>query len=420
MALRRKAVVIIQDGLGDRLIPELGNQTPLQAAVTPLLDRIAAEGICGLVDPIAPGVRAGTDVAHLALFGLDPYRHYTGRGPIEAAGLNMELAAGDVAFRANFATVDDSLIVLDRRAGRIREGTAELAAALDGLILEEQSGEPVRVLFRPATEHRAVFILRGSNLSDRVTDSDPHAAHEMEAVQEVKPVDETDPRAIRTARLLNQFTLRAHQILEEHPVNLKRFKNRLMPANAVIFRGGGMVPPIERTTDKYGIRGACVAAETTIHGVARLAGFSVYMENGMTANTDTDLNVKAALCLKALADHDLVYVHIKGADLCGHDNRPLEKIKIIEKADEMAGKILKEIGPEVYLALAADHSTPCEVRDHSGDPVPAAIYGPSVRIDPVKHYDELSCAGGGLGRITGSQFFLTLVDLMGFTPKYGS
>src|SRR3989454_8850023 len=170
LVVRRKIVLLIFDGLGDRPIAELGRQTPLQAARKEHLDWFAANGVNGLLDPIAPGIRPGSDTSHLALFGYDPLTVYTGRGPFEAAGVGIPVKRGDIAFRCNFATVDSGMRVTDRRAGRIREGTTELAKGPDGPAL----GSGAAVLFRAGTEHRAALVLRGPGLTPHVSDPDPH------------------------------------------------------------------------------------------------------------------------------------------------------------------------------------------------------------------------------------------------------
>ena len=166
---KRKAVLIILDGVGDRANPQLDYKTPLQYAKTPNLDRIAKKSVVGLMDPIAPGIRAGSDTSHLNILGYDPYKVYTGRGPFEAAGLDMDLEPGDIAFRCNFATVDENLVVVDRRAGRIKEGTEELLKEIDGMVIED-----VKIFVKPGVEHRAALVLRGPGLSPEVSDVDPH------------------------------------------------------------------------------------------------------------------------------------------------------------------------------------------------------------------------------------------------------
>ena len=208
----RRILLIIFDGLGDRPITELGHKTPLEGALKPNLDWFAANGMNGLLDPIAPGVTAGSDTSHLALFGYDPREVYTGRGPIEAAGVGLALQKGDVAFRCNFASVDDHLVLTDRRAGRIKEGTAQLAKSLDGMKLGR-----VRVLFKEGTEHRAVLVLRGKGLSAEVSDTDPH-----EEGQRILDATATDGKGKNTAKALNAFTRKAYETLKDHPVNRER------------------------------------------------------------------------------------------------------------------------------------------------------------------------------------------------------
>ncbi len=187
-----KGLLLICDGMGDRPVPELENKTPLEYARTPTLDRLAREGECGLMDPIAPGIRAGSDTAHLAILGYDPYKVYQGRGPFEALGIGMEVRGGDVALRCNFSTVDENWRVIDRRAGRITEGTRELAEAVNGVEIEG-----VQCFFKESVAHRGALAMRGENLSPHITDVDPHA--EGETVAECQPIDPSDTAAARTA-----------------------------------------------------------------------------------------------------------------------------------------------------------------------------------------------------------------------------
>lgn len=417
---RSRLFYLVADGLGDRPVAQLGGRTPLEAAATPALDRLAAEGITGLVDPFAPGVRVGTDVGHLCLLGYDPTAVYTGRGPIEAVGAGLNLEAGDVAFRCNFATVDESWRIVDRRAGRIREGTAELAQVLHGM---ELSGG-VTALFKEATEHRAVLVLRGSELSPDVTDSDPGPNGEDRKVQTVRDTI-SDPSAEctaaeRTAALVNEFLTKAYRLLSAHPLNRRRVEKGLPPANMVLTRGAGIMPELRKVTETYGLRGAVVAAEDTVLAIGRMAGLDALTNCRMTANLDTDISEKAQVALSLLADHDLVLVHVKGPDLAGHDNQPLNKVAIIEKIDRLAALVLDGAPAGTLFAVASDHSTPCEYRDHSADPVPVLLRGPGVRSDGVERFGERACAAGGLGRLRGREFFLTMMDLLGVTPKYGS
>src|SRR6266705_1616655 len=227
----RKILLVIFDGLGDRPLTELGHKTPLEATPKPNLDWFATNGVNGLVDPIAPGVAAGSDTSHLALFGYDPREVYTGRGPFEAAGVGIDLEPGDIAFRGNFATVDEKMRITDRRAGRIHEGTMKLADALDGMKLGR-----IKVMFRAGTEHRAALVLRARGLSPKVTDTDPHAVGE-----EIRQAEALEPDAKSTAKAVNTFTKQAHKILNAHPVHHARVSKGEPTANAVVLRGVGVM-----------------------------------------------------------------------------------------------------------------------------------------------------------------------------------
>jgi len=413
---KSKGLMLIQDGLGDRPIYRLGRRTPLEAANTPNMDNLARNAINGLVDPLAPGIRVGTDVGTLALFGYNPLRTYWGRGPIEAMGINMKLEPQDVALRCNFATVDDEMKVIDRRAGRIREGTRKLASALAGLDVSED----IEVVLKEATEHRAVLVLRGAKLSPEVSDTDPGPSNVGKEVRKCEPSEPGLKLAQRTADVVNRFVERSHEILKDHPINKARIQDGKQPANIILTRGAGCALKMRSITERFGLKGACIAGESTVVGVARMAGFDIFTSPRFTANVDTILDEKARYATEALKVHDLVVLHVKGTDILSHDNKPLDKMHFIEKIDEMLGVLLSQIDGNVYVALAADHSTPCEIGEHTADPVPVTIYGPDVLTDNVSGYSERSCQRGGLCRLTANQFLLTLLDFMGFTYRYGS
>ncbi|MCD6370173.1 MAG: 2,3-bisphosphoglycerate-independent phosphoglycerate mutase, partial [Thermoplasmata archaeon] len=253
----RKAILVILDGAGDRANEKLGYKTPLEYASTPNLDSIAKKSMVGLMDPIAPGIRAGSDTSHLNILGYDPYEVYTGRGPFEAAGLDMDLKPGDIAFRCNFSTVDENLVVLDRRAGRIKEGTRELAEALNRMKIED-----VEFFVKEGVEHRAALVMRGPGLSPFVSDVDPH--EKGVKIHEAKPLKE---EAQKTARLLNLFVKKSYKILKEHPLNKRREAEGKLPANILLPRGAGMAPHLENFQKKYGMKGACVVGTPLIRGI---------------------------------------------------------------------------------------------------------------------------------------------------------
>jgi len=405
-----KILLFIFDGLGDRPVTELGHKTPLEAAPKPALDWFASNGVNGLLDPIAPGVRPGSDTSHLALLGYDPFEVYTGRGPFEAAGVGIEVRKGDIAFRGNFVTVDDANRIVDRRAGRIREGTAELAAALDGMKLGR-----VVAHFRAGTDHRAALVLRGKGLSPNVGDTDPH-----EVGAEILEAKPTEGKAKATAKAVNAFTREARERLEDHPVNRARVAKGEPPANGVVLRGAGIVPHLPSVAERYGLKAAGIAGVALIKGICRAVGIEVLDVRGATGGLDTDMIGKADAALRALGSHDFVLVNVKAADLCGHDGNASEKIRAIERIDGMMAHLKSQLPGDAVIALTADHSTPVALKDHSGDPVPVTIFGDGVHVDDVSRFDERSAAKGGLGRIRGLDLMPILLSHANRAKKFGA
>ncbi len=401
-----KAIMIICDGMADRPVPELGNRTPLESARKPNMDELARRGICGIMDTIAPGIPPGSDTAHLALLGYDPLEVYTGRGPFEAAGAGLEVRAGDVALRVNYATVDKGLVVLDRRAGRIRD-TKPLEAAIQRIKLPG-----AQFFFKSTAAHRATLVLRGRGLSHEISDSDPHKTGEK--VLQVKALSRG---AAKTARLLNDFSRRAHEVLTKHRLNKERVGKGLPPANYLLMRGAGIAPRLEPLRNKFALNGACIAAAALVKGVCRMAGMKIVDVPGSTTDVDTDLNNEVGAVLQALDGHDLVLYNIKGFDEVSHDGNFEAKVKFIERVD-LALKQL--IDAADFIVLTADHTTPISVREHTGDPVPVSIAGPGVRVDGVASYDERSAAKGSLGRIRGKDLLPILTNLMGKGKKFGA
>jgi 2,3-bisphosphoglycerate-independent phosphoglycerate mutase len=405
-----KILIVVMDGLGDRAVKELGYRTPLQAARKPNLDWFARNGASGCMDVIGPGVRPGSDTSHLALLGYDPLREYTGRGPFEAAGVGLVGKKGDIAFRCNFATIDAKGNVLDRRAGRIREpDTADLVKALEGL---EVNG--LKAIVKEATEHRAVLLLRGDELDSRVTDADPHA---VARVQTSTPLV---PGAERTAEAVNEFVRRSHEILDAHPVNVRRRREGLPPANVLLPRGGGSFPDIEPFEKKHGLSASCVAGVSLVKGICRVCGLDVIDAPGATGGLDTDMLSKANVALRELERKDLVLMNVKAPDIASHDGNARLKVEVIERLDLMAGSLKDELPEGAALALCADHCTPVCRMDHSGDPVPLTIYTESSIRDGVKNYDEVSCASGALGRIRGRDLLPILIDKVDRSEKFGA
>jgi 2,3-bisphosphoglycerate-independent phosphoglycerate mutase len=404
-----KGLLLIGDGMGDRAVPELGGKTPLEAANTPNMDRCAAEGECGHMDPIAPGIRAGSDTAHLAMLGYDPYEVYPGRGPFECFGIGMDIQPGDLAFRCNFATVDEEFTVLDRRAGRITEGTEELAQALDGMQIQD-----VLVRFKESVAHRAGMVLRGPGLDTQVTEADPHA----EGLK-VLDVQALVPEAEKTALICNELIRRSYDILNDHPINRARVERGLNPANVILPRGAGFAPNLGLFETRYGITGACIVEVGLVKGIGRYIGMDVIDVAGSTANIETDTEAIGRAVIEALGRHPFVLCNVKGPDVAGHDGHAGDKIRIIEKIDAMLGQIMTGV-ENVTIAVTGDHCTPVTFGDHTGEPVPILIWGPHVRPDDVRTFGERSVSTGGLHRIQGKDVMNLMTSYMGTAEKFGA
>jgi len=412
---RYKGLMLIGDGMADRPVPDLAGKTCLEAANTPNLDRAAAEGALGLLDTVAPGLRVGSDTAHLSLLGYDPRETYTGRGPLEAMGVGLEVKRGDIGFRCNFATVDDKMIVTDRRAGRIRERTNELAHAINQI----GSLEGVQIIFRESTEHRGALILRGEGLSDKITDNvDPH--EEGHPVGQCAPLDPNDKAANFTARVVNEFVRRSYQVLKDHPLNRERIGAGENPANIIIPRGAGVAPHLKPFHEVHGLSAACVVEVGLIRGLGRYLGFDVADAPGSTGSLDTDLDSIARTVLAALETHDFVLCNVKGPDIAGHNGDAPAKVKIIERIDAMVGGILPQLLDRTVLTVLADHATPVVTLDHTGDPVPFLLWGPGVLTDCSQAYHERAASGGGLGRFSGLHLVHVMTNLMNVQEKFGA
>ena len=408
-----KAILLICDGMGDRPVPELGARTPLEAANNVNMNTFALQGECGIMDPIAPGIRAGSDTSHLSILGYDPYKAYTGRGPFEAAGIGMDVRKGDIALRCNFSTVDDDWVIIDRRAGRIETGTHELAAAVNGMPFED-----VTAYFKESVAHRGALVLRGPGLGAAVTDADPHEAGAK--VHKCEPIDPNDQASAKTARIVNEFVKRSYELLKDHPVNQQRKAEGKPLANIILPRGAGVAPHVESFEEKYHLKGAAVVETGLIGGIAVYLGMDIIETPGATGGLDSDLMAMGRSILKALENHNFVLANLKGPDVAGHDGQAQAKVEVIERIDAVVGMLMQEVDEQTYIVLTADHSTPILVKDHSGDPVPIAFWGPEVLVDSVKAYDERSVIGGGIMRIKGTDIMNILTNLLGTQEKFGA
>ena len=408
-------VMILLDGLGDRPSTALGGQTPLEVARTPNMDRLAASGLCGLISPFAAWVPVETQTGTGLLMGLarQDIKKLT-RGPIEAAGVGLDLHAGDVALRCNFATLQPNgtrFDILDRRAGRIDEDTETLCHALDELDLNDG----ITAHLRAATEHRAVLALSGAGLSEAVTNTDPGAGRAAEGVQPCLARTQDDPEAARTATAINTFVRESYRRLKDHPVNQARAAQGLAPANGLITRGAGSVAPLRNLVAHLGLRAAVITGEATVRGLGRLFGFDVIQHTQFTGRHHTNLDAKVAATQAALGDHDLVFLHIKGTDTRAHDRDPAGKAALIEEIDEAIAPLL---APDRVVAITGDHTTDSTLGIHTGDPVPALLSAPHTRTDAARSFSETTCLNGGLGHLSATSFLCAMLDHMNQMHNY--
>lgn len=383
----KKIILLVIDGLGDSSIPELENKTPLEAAKTPNLDYLAKEGVCGLIDAFKFDwqEKPESDSSHLALFGYEPEKYHLGRGVYEALGVGVKLREGDIALRANFATINDDLKIIDRRAGRI-EATQPLVDAL-----KETEIEGVKFLLFKSYGHRAVLVLRNSGLSAEISDSDP-----KEEGSEIKKIiaKRELPEAIFTARILNKYLSEVGRILKNHPFNLERVKTGLLPANCILTRRAGKFQETAAFKEKYGLSACCIAGGALYKGIGKILGMDLIEVEGANGFKDTNLAGKISAAKDALKDYDFVFLHIKAADSLAEDGNFLGKKEFIERIDENLKPLL--FLKNTIIIVTADHSTCSLLKRHCSEPIPILIFGNGK--DSVEKFSEKACLKGNLGR----------------------
>ena len=414
MKSKYKGLMLILDGLGDDGIAELDGKTPLEAAATPNMDGLVTRGMAALTDPLYPGVPVGTHTGTGVLLGIPP-KEAAGlnRGPIEAAGVGIATHLGDILIRCNFATLQEQgeeFRIVDRRAGRIAEGTHELARRLVNVDL----GDGITATLVPATQHRAVLKLSGEDLSAAISDTDPGSGFQYKGVIRSAP-QEPGVAAARTAHALNRFMYLAYDELSKHPLNQQREKSGQMPANGVLCRSAGRSLQTISLIKRLGLKGSVIAGESTVIGLAELLKFNVITNERFTSLPDTDLAAKVAAAQRALEEDDIVFLHIKGPDICAHDNNPLGKRDLLEAVDRAITPLLRD---DLVFAVTGDHSTSSVSGDHTGDPVPSLLYAPMSRRDLCTRFGEAFCATGGLGRISSTSFLCAMLDAMGYMHKH--
>ena len=384
-----KIVLLVADGLGGLAHPDTG-KSELETAHTPNLDALAQESACGLTTPVLPGVAPGSGPGHLALFGYDPLKHQIGCGALEALGIEVELAPGDVAARGNFCTVDGDGLLVDRRAGRIpTELSAPICERLDRI---ELPGVQLDVF--PVQDYRFVLRLRGEGLSAALTETDPQVTGAL--ALSAKPLK---PEAQKTANLVNQFVEQAAQLMREEE-----------RANMLLLRGFAKLPTLPSMGDVYRLDPAAIAAYPMYRGLASVAGMKVIP----TGRTFAD---EVVTLRENWEKHDFFFIHYKPADAAGEDGDFDAKVKCLEELDLFIPAIL-ELEPDV-LMIAGDHSTPAIMASHSWHPVPFLLHSKLTKGQGAPTFDEKACALGAIGSIPATSVMVLGLSHAGKMTKFG-
>lgn len=409
-----KILFIILDGLGDRPIKALGGKTPLEAAKTPNLDFLASQGNSGLIIPVYQGNFPSSKDGHLSLFGYDLKKWVMARGVFEAVGAGMEVKKGDVCLRGNFATVDGKRMIVDRRAGRI-EDTRQLIAVLQNITIKG-----MQFFLAPGIGHRIAIVIRGIGLSEKISDGDFHKVGIK--APKISPLLKTK-EAQFTANVLNNFLLKAHQILKTHPLNKQRQTKGLLAANWILLREAGMLKKLPNFQKKWGFKAACIAGGKLYQAIGKMLGMDLIKVKGATAEANTNVEGKFEAAKMALKKYGFVYCHIKAADNFAHDGDFKGKKKFIEKVDKCLPILFGM--RNILLVITADHATPCILKEHSSDPVPALVYSEREKAvkkaGPVRgngsngageeKFCERNCKSGALGKIKSVDFLKRIVKI---------
>lgn len=398
-----KYIVILCDGMADEPLDELGGRTPLEAAGTANMDRLAKQSEIGMVRTVPVGMAPGSDTANLAVIGYDPKKYYSGRSPLEALSIGAELGAEDVSFRCNLVTLSEDeenyedRVILDHSSGEI--STEDAAVLIDAL---RQGLKREGYSFYVGTSYRHLLIQKNG-----------------------KTVELTAPHDILTRRIgeylpgdpvLRDMMIRSYEILKDHPVNVQRRAEGKNPANSAWFWGAGTRPALTSFQEKNGVKGAMISAVDLLKGIAVGAGMHNIIVEGANGGLHTNYRGKGEAAVKALTEdgYDFVYVHIEAPDEMGHQGSAQDKIQAIEKIDSQiigpAAEALEEAGVDFRMLILPDHPTPVRVRTHTGDPVPYMLYDSTSKVQGPETYSEKTGQDSGIMREEG---FRLLDHLLG-------
>jgi len=383
-----KIILFVIDGVGGLPLPKTG-LTELETANTPNLDRLASKGVTGMSIPIAPGVSPGSGVAHIALFGYNPFTYDVGRGAIAAYGVGLDMEEDDIAVRVNFAGFNSSGAVIDRRAGRLpTEKNVELCRLLRKIKIAD-----VEIIIETVQDYRSVVIFRGEGLHPDLSDSDPQATGEGVFPHRVVA---TKPRSKYSASVANTFIREANDILHKEARDIVEMPNG--QHLGILTRGYANRPQLPPMQQLYGLDNiGVIASYPDYRGIARIVGMDVLY-------TGHDLEGEFDRLEEIFHNYDFIFFHVKGPDSAGEDGNFDEKVRAIEDLDKQIPR-LEELSPDV-IVIAGDHSTPATYKGHSWHPVPFALVGKWCRPDSVKRFCEDECRHGSLGLFQATEAML--------------
>ncbi len=416
-------IYVLLDGVGDLPHPDLEGKTPLEAANTPNLDKIAKNGSIGQVISVGKGIAPESDIAVFNMLGYKfLHSDYVGRGVIEAIGVGIDFKDGDLALRGNFSTLNDEGTIIDRRAGRHieREDVKEIAKELENKINFSYPNSSVVVA--PTIGHRVTVRIRtdGINLSSEITNTDPayarvdgmgvaKAVGDFMKIEKCFPLEESESSKI-TANLVNEFTEQSLQIMKKSPVNQKRGEVNKKKLSCILLRdAGNKYPDVTPINEKYSMKFSCIVDMPVELGISDVLKMKAFEAGGLT-----DYEEKARVAAKAMETQNAIYVHLKGPDEFGHDGDAIGKTKNIEEIDRRFFKTLLENidSSKVTILISADHSTPCINKGHSDDPVPVLVSGDFLKKDGTTRMTEEQAKKGSIGLLQGAEVVSTALNLI--------
>ncbi len=408
MAHPCKYIMIVGDGMADYPLESLGGKTPLEAARVPHMDRLAREGAGGRLKTVPGGFAPASDVANLSLLGYDPAKCYSGRGPLEAASLGVDLEPDEVAFRCNLVTVSEGKLS-DYSAGHISTREAGL---LINQLEERLGGQGIR--FHPGMSYRHLLVVKEQLLEEGRGKLKTMPPHDITG----EPFEPHLPRG-KGGAFLTDLIRKSQIFLSGQEINSIRLDLGENPANSVWLWGEGKRPSLDGFRERFGLSGALISAVDLLKGLARVIGLEVIEVPGATGFFDTDYRAKGEHALKALSGHDFVYVHVEAPDEAGHTGNPVEKVKAIEAIDDkIVGPALdaRIRFPNLRVIVLPDHATPISLKTHVDDPVPFAVWGAGIAPDAMESYTEKEAEKGSFGTKKGHELLPLLFSLENKPP----